>query len=348
MIRLSSDRVYVIAEAGPNHNGDPAIAQTLIDVAAEAGADAVKFQLFVLDEIVSPTTPLAEYQKRSGEINQREMLQRLLLSHDVFRQLKAHAERRGLDFLVTPFDAASAKFLASLGVKAMKIGSGEITNLPFLQTIAALKIFTIISTGMSTLEEVEDAIAPFQEAGTPYALLHCVSAYPAPVDQINMRAMETLRTHFRVPVGYSDHTLGLDVAVTAAALGAQILEKHFTLDRTMVGPDHAASVEPDELQKMIRIIRDKEALRRAPLVQEAIGTGEKRCQPCEEDTRAAARRSVVVVRDIARHATLTEDMIAIKRPGTGIPPKLLANVLGKKAAKDLQAGTVLTAELLLT
>ncbi len=341
---LPSGRAYVIAEAGPNHNGDPALARQLVDKAAEAGSDAVKFQLFDLDEIVSDQTPLADYQKRSGESNQKEMLRSLLLPHDVFRSLKSHAEQKGMDFLTTPFDAGSAEFLASLGVKAMKIGSGEITNLPFLRKVAALGVYMILSTGMSTLEEVRDAVAIFADAGTPYALLHCVSAYPAPVDQINLRVMETLRSEFTVPVGYSDHTLGIDVAVTAAVLGAEIIEKHFTLDRTMTGPDHAASLEPDELKEMIRIIKDPAALKQSTIVQEALGTGEKKCQPCELNTRDVARRSLVLTRDGKVGETITKDMIAIKRPGTGIAPKELETVIGRTLARAMPVGAVLIRE----
>lgn len=343
---LTAGSVYVIAEAGVNHNGDPALARQLIDVAASACADAVKFQLFNPDEIVSDDAPLAEYQERSGEDSQKEMLRRLTLPLDEYRQLKAYAERKGIDFITTPFDAASARFLVDIGVKAMKIPSGEITNLPFLREVASLKIFTIISTGMSTLEEVREAVTLFQQEKTPFALLHCVSSYPAPIHQINLRAMETLRREFSVPVGYSDHTEGIDVAVTAAALGAQILEKHFTLDRTMVGPDHAASLEPGELQDMIRIIKDKNALEHVALVQEAFGTGEKKCQPCEMNTRDVARRSLVLRIPVKAGDVLVRDALAIQRPGTGIAPKFLGYIVGKRTVRDLDRGTVLTEDLL--
>jgi len=331
------DRVYIIAEVGPNHDGKMEKACQLIDMASEAGVDAVKFQLFVLDEIVSKQTPLAEYQKRSGEENQYEMLKRLLLSHDEIHELKAYAESKGLDFLTTPFDAKSARFLAELGVKAMKIPSGEITNMPFLRDVAALNIFTIISTGMSTLEEIEDAVAPFIEAKTQYALLHCVSEYPAPTDQINLQAMKTIEEAFHVPVGYSDHTEGTAVPLAAAALGARIIEKHFTINKNDPGPDHAASLEPDELKIMVENIR---------IMEQALGTGEKKCQPCEMNTRDVTRRSILLTKDVKRDAKLTEDMLTIKRPGTGIAPKFLSETIGKKASKDLPDGTVLTDEML--
>ncbi len=344
---LPTGRPYMIAEAGVNHDGSVEKAKALIDIAADAKADAVKFQLFNADELASQDAPLAEYQQRSGEENQYQMLKRLTLSHDDYRKLKEYAESKGLDFLTTPFDVASAKFLAGLGVKAMKIPSGEVTNLPFLKDVAALKMFTIISTGMSTLEEVRDAVAPFQTLNVPFALLHCVSSYPAPTKEINLRAMETLRDEFSVPVGYSDHTEGIDASVMAAALGAQILEKHFTINRNDTGPDHAASLEPKELKEMIRIIHDPIALRNAPMMKEALGTGEKICQPCERNTRDVARRSLVLAQQMKKGEKITKAMIAIRRPGSGLPPKMLESVLGKAAQRDLAAGTVLTHDLLI-
>ncbi|MBI2636161.1 N-acetylneuraminate synthase family protein [Candidatus Peregrinibacteria bacterium] len=334
--------VYIIAEAGINHDGKPEKARRLIEIAADSCADAVKFQLFDLDEIVSERTPLAEYQKRSGEGSQYQMLKRLALPLEEYRDLKKYAEELGLDFIVTPFDAGSARFLADLGVKAIKIPSGEITNLPFLRQVAALNVFTIISTGMSNLDEVKEAAVPFKKAQTSYALLHCVSSYPAPVNQINLRAMKTLEEAFNVPVGYSDHTEGIGVSVTAAALGARIIEKHFTVRKKDPGPDHAASLEPDELKEMVRIIKNRDALRHAVIVQESLGTGEKTCQPCEINTRDVARRSLVLARDAQAGERITGDMIAIKRPGTGIAPKEFGNILGKTLARTLPAESVLT------
>lgn len=341
---LPGDSVYIIAEAGINHDGKPAKARQLIEIAADSGADAVKFQLFDLDEIVSEHAPLAEYQKRSGEESQYRMLKRLALPLEEYRELKKYAEKLGLDFIVTPFDAGSARYLAKLGVKAIKVPSGEITNLPFLRQVAALRIFTIISTGMSTLDEVKEAVVPFKTAKTPYALLHCVSSYPAPTDQINLRAMKTLEDEFRVPVGYSDHTEGIAVSVTAAALGARIIEKHFTINKHDSGPDHAASLEPDELNEMVRLVKNRDALKRAVVVQEALGTWEKACQPCEVNTRDVARRSLVLTRDAKAGEKITEDLLAVKRPGTGIAPKALGNVLGKTLAQTLPAGAILTWE----
>lgn len=343
---LQPGHVFVIAEAGVNHNGDPMLARKLIDAAVAAGADAVKFQLFDPDELTSEAAPLADYQKRSESVSQTEMLRRLALTQDDFRKLASYAKTKKIHFIVTPFDIASARFLVSLGVPALKIPSGELTNIPFLHQVGELGVFTILSTGMATMQEVHDAIRPFQKKETPFALLHCVSAYPAPVDQINLRAMETLKKEFNVPVGYSDHTQGIDVSILAAALGAEIIEKHFTLDRGMKGPDHAASLEPDELAEMIRIMRDPAALQNTPTADPAIGTGEKRCQPCEENVRAVARRSVVVTRDLATGTVLTTDMLAIKRPGTGIPPKDWKMTVGKRLKKALAAGSVLTHDVL--
>lgn len=338
---LPAGHAYIIAEAGVNHDGSVEKAKTLIDIAAMAHADAVKFQLYDPDELVSVNAPLASYQERSGEESQYAMLKRLALTQNDFRELKEYAEGKGLDFITTPFDAASATFLASLGVKAMKIPSGEITNLPFMKKVASLKIFTIISTGMSSVEEVRDAVAPFALAKTPYALLHCVSAYPAPAEQINLAAMKTLEKEFAVPVGYSDHTEGIAVAVTAVALGAKILEKHFTINKTGPGPDHAASLEPDELTEMIRIIRDPAALKKFPIVKAAIGTGEKICQPCEMNTRDVARRSLVLRQSVKAGQKLISELIAIKRPGTGMSPKMLEKVIGKAVKRDLDGGSLL-------
>jgi N,N'-diacetyllegionaminate synthase len=334
--------VYVIAEAGVNHNGDLVLAKKLIEVASEARADAVKFQMFEPDEIATDQAPLATYQQRSGEKSQRAMLERLVLPRESFRTLKTYAEERGIAFITTPFDGDSADYLASIGVRVMKVPSGEITNIPYLKRVARLGLFTIISTGMATLEEVHAAVAPFVACSVPFALLHCVSSYPAPAEQINLRAMETLRREFSVPVGYSDHTEGIAVPVMAAALGAQIIEKHFTLDRTMVGPDHAASLEPEELAEMILRIRDGDALKHTHIDATVLGNGEKRCQPCEENVRAIGRRSVILQCDATAGTVLTHDMLAIKRPGTGIAPGDLERTIGRTLSRPLTAGSVLT------
>lgn len=330
---LPKNRVYIIAEAGVNHDGDMQKAKRLIEVAAEARADAVKFQLFDADELASNAAPLAAYQERSEEENQHAMLRRLTLPRESYRELKSHAEGKGLDFITTPFDSASARFLVELGVKAIKIPSGELTNGPFLKDVAALGVFTIISTGMSTLEEVKEAIKPFKRRKTPFALLHCVSSYPAPAEAINLRAMETMARAFKVPVGFSDHSLGITIALAAAARGARILEKHFTICRSDPGPDHAASLEPPELTAMVRSIRE---------IEVAIGTGEKICQLCERNSRDVARRSLVLACAVRDGEKLTKRMIRIQRPGTGLPPAMLPELTGKTFTRDLDVGTLFT------
>lgn len=325
-----------------NHNGKEDLAMRLVDAACDAGADAVKFQLFDPDELAG-AAPLASYQEGNNAWrDQKEMLAALLLPKDAYRRIAEHARQREITLIVTPFDIASAEFLLSLELKTLKIPSGEVTNLPFLGKVAALGVDVILSTGMCSLEEVQEAVTVLRAGKGSLTLLHCVSAYPAPTDQINLRAMETLRREFAVPVGYSDHTEGIAVALTAAALGAEVLEKHFTLDRSLPGPDHASSLEPAELTQMIRILRNAAALEGVPLVAEALGTGEKKCQPCEENVRSVARRSVVAARDLKKGETLTAAGIAIRRPGTGIAPKFSDEVIGKKARRDIPAGTPLT------
>jgi len=329
---LPSNKTFIIAEAGINHNGDIALARRMVDIALESGADAVKFQMFDVDELLSPSAPLADYQQKSGEENQYEMLRRTQLSAEAFRELHSYAQEKGIIFIVTPFDAASAHFLFDLPVPAIKIPSGEITNIPFLKEVAAMHLYTIISTGMCTMDEVRTAADIFRAAGTDFALLHCVSSYPAPLEQINLRAMDLMREEFNVPVGYSDHTQGIEVALAAVARGAAIIEKHFTLDRTMAGPDHSASLEPTELAAMVRGIR---------IIEQAVGRKEKQCQPCEQDVRSMARRSVVLRTPQPAGTHLTADMLTCKRPGTGIAPADIERVARRITARDLTADTPL-------
>ena len=324
---------FVIAEAGVNHNGDVGLAMKLVDVAAEAGADAVKFQTFRSDALVSRHAPKAAYQQATtGGGGQVDMLKSLELSEADHAALAAHCAERGVMFFSTPFDEASADFLAHLGAPLLKVPSGEITNLPFLRHLAAKQRPLIVSTGMSTLDEVTRAVAVLRDAGDPpLALLHCVSAYPAPAAETNLRAMDALRA-FDVPVGLSDHTSGIAVAVAAVARGAAILEKHFTLDRTLPGPDHRASLEPHELRALIEAVRTVEA---------ALGDGRKRPMPCEEDTRRVARRSLVAARALRAGERLTVDCIRIKRPGTGISPVDLERALGRVVRRDIGADEVI-------
>ncbi len=316
---------FVIAEAGVNHNGDINLAKKLIDVAREAGADAVKFQTFKAEEVVTQSAEKARYQKQTtgaGE-SQFEMIKKLELAEADFEELYRYAQKKGLLFLSSPFDKGSVDFLDKLGVAALKIPSGEITNFPLLRHIANKKKPIILSTGMSTLEEIEEALAVIQKEGlTEIVLLYCVSSYPAKTEEMNLRAMETLKHAFKLPVGLSDHTLGVTVPVAAIALGACVIEKHFTLDKSLPGPDHRASLEPDELKAMIKAIRD---------VAGALGDGVKKPTVDEEGNKKVARRSIVARVDIPRGATITEGMLAIKRAGGGLAPKDLEKLYGARA-----------------
>lgn len=330
----------IVAEAGVNHNGDPESARRLVDGAFEAGADAVKFQTFKTERLVSPEAPKAAYQVRTtgAEESQFEMLKRLELPPEAHRSLLAQCRRQGIAFLSTPFDEESADFLDSLGVPAFKIGSGEVTNLPLLRHVARKGKPIILSTGMSWLGEVEAAVRAIREAGGPgLALLHCVSNYPADPRDANLRAMRTMAEAFDVPVGYSDHTLGADVALAAVALGACVIEKHFTLDRNLPGPDHRASLEPAELAALVKGIRT---------VELALGTGRKEPAASEADVAGAARKSLVMARDAAAGTVLTEDLVSIQRPGTGLPPAVLPYVIGRRLRRDVAAGAVITLAML--
>jgi len=328
--------VFVIAEAGVNHNGDLDLARRLVDVAAAAGADAVKFQTFAAERVATREAPKADYQRQttSAEESQQQMLRRLELSPAAHRELQAHARGRGLLFLSTPFDEPSADLLDALGVPAIKIGSGEVTNLPFLQHIARKGRPVILSTGMSTLDEVAAAVAAVRATGhLELILLHCVSEYPARAIDANLRAMQTLAGAFRTPVGYSDHTTGLEVALAAVALGASVIEKHFTLDRTLPGPDHRASLEPAELTALVRGIR---------VVEQALGNGVKAPTPGELANRIVARRSLAAAVDLPVGCALTRESLCALRPATGIPPASLPVVLGRKLTRARRAGEVIT------
>lgn len=326
---------FVIAEVGVNHDGDPAQAERLIDAAAAAGADAVKFQTFNAERLTVSDAPKAAYQKASGDAGetQQQMLKRLELPDSAWARLRDCCAAAGLCFLSSPFDEQSADFLAALGVDALKIPSGEITNLPYLRHVAALGLPLIVSTGMADLDEVAAAVAAIRDGGDPpLALLHCVSAYPAPAEACNLRTLATLGERFGVPVGWSDHTLGSEVSLAAVALGACIVEKHFTLDSTLPGPDHAASIEPPDLKAMIAAIRK---------VESALGSAEKRATAAEHETAAVARKSLVAVRDIAAGETLTGEDVAARRPGTGIPPSQREAYLGRRLKTAVAAGTLL-------
>lgn len=331
---------FLIAEAGVNHNGDLELARQLVEAAVRAQVDAVKFQTFKAERLVIPDAPKATYQVETtadGE-SQFDMLRRLELSPDAHRALANYCRERGMLFLSTPFDEQSADLLADLDVAAFKISSGDLTNLPLLAHVARKGKPMIVSTGMSTLREAETAVRTVQAAGpVGLVLLHCVSNYPAHPADANLRAMHTMASAFHLPVGYSDHTMGIEVALAAVALGACVIEKHLTLDRRLSGPDHAASIEPAELVALVRGIR---------LIESALGDGRKVPAPEERDVAAVARKSLVAARHIPSGSTLTEEAIAVKRPGTGLPPAMLRQVVGRRARHDIPADTILTLEML--
>lgn len=326
-------KTLIIAEAGVNHNGDLDIARKLIDVAAEAGADLIKFQTFSANRMAAAHARKADYQSHTTDAgeSQRDMLHRLELSRDMHETLIAHSRARGIRFFSTAFDIESIDLLMDLGQDLMKIPSGEITNLPYLRRVGRYGKPVILSTGMATLGEIEAALGVLEEAGTPrdrVTLLHCTTEYPAPMAEVNLRAMVTMGETFGVPVGYSDHTKGIEMAIAAVALGATVIEKHVTLDRTMLGPDHQASLEPDELEAMVAAIRH---------VEQALGDGIKRPSASEVKNRPVARKSLVAARAIRRGELFNETNLAVKRPGTGLSPMLWDEVLGRKSPRDFAA-----------
>jgi N,N'-diacetyllegionaminate synthase len=330
--------VFVIGEAGVNHNGDPQLALQLVDAAADAGADAVKFQTFRAEEVVSSGAPKASYQIETtgAEESQFDMIKRLELMPETHRELIRRCERNGIQFLSSPFDLQSADLLEALGVAAYKIPSGEITNWPFLSHVASKGKPVLLSTGMSDLAEVGQAVDVLRAAGcTELVILQCTSSYPAPPASVNLRAMETMANAFQVSVGLSDHTQGNETALAAVALGATVIEKHFTLDRSLRGPDHKASLEPGELRSLIQSIR---------IVESALGDGLKRSAYVERDVRSVARRSIVSRQTISSGTVITGELIAFKRPGTGIAPSELQKVIGRRAARTIMADTVITFE----
>lgn len=329
---------FIIAEAGVNHDGDISKAKQLIDVAGEAGADAVKFQTFIAENVVSPSAPKAAYQKSlQQDESQLEMVKKLELSFENFSELHAYCQSKNILFLSTPFDYQSADFLVSINIQALKVASGELTNFPFLTHLARTGIPLVISTGMADLEEVEEAVNVVEKAGsTDYCLLHCVSSYPAEPQDVNLLVMDTLRSAFKVPVGFSDHTLGIEVPIAAAALGADIIEKHFTLDRDLPGPDHRASLEPEQLKNMVTGIRK---------VESALGNGIKKPAKREFEIAAVARKSLVAACNIKKGTVLSAEMVAIQRPGTGLPPSLFESILDKRVTADIEKGTLFSMEL---
>lgn len=335
-------RVFIIAEAGVNHNGDELLAMQLVEIAARCGADAVKFQTFSADKLVAKGTAKASYQAReTGEGDQYSMLRALELSHATHLSLAQACARCGIEFMSTPFDEEAADMLLGLGMRRIKVPSGELTNLPFLRFLAAKGVPLILSTGMADMQEIDQAVREVRLTWTrightPSAdaltVLHCTSNYPAVFSDVNLNAMQTIGRDIRVPIGYSDHTLGIAVSTAAVALGAIVIEKHFTIDKSMSGPDHSASLNPDEFKAMVDSIR---------AVEKCLGSATKAPTANELPIRALVRRSVTLRRDIEAGATLQADDVALLRPGTGIPPAELDRVAGRQALKTMTAGTTL-------
>lgn len=323
-------KIFVIAEAGVNHNGDINIAKQLVDVATVAGADAVKFQTFKADKLTSKLAPKAAYQNEATDTKetQHEMLKKLELTKAMHIELMKYCREKNIMFLSTPFDIDSANMLMELGLDIIKIPSGEITNLPYLREVAKYRKKVILSTGMSNMQEVKEAVQILKQYGTDdITVLHCNTQYPTPMEDVNLKAMVRMRQELALPVGYSDHTQGIEVPIAAAALGATVIEKHFTLDKTMEGPDHRASLEPDELAAMIRGIRN---------IEKALGDREKKVTESEKRNIDTARKSIVALKKISKGEVFSENNITCKRPGTGINPMKWDKVIGQKAKRDYE------------
>lgn len=322
--------IFIIAEAGVNHNGSLELAKKLIDVASDAGADAVKFQTFKADKLVSKTAPKAQYQTQTTDAaeTQYEMIKKLELDEAAHHELLSYCKNKKILFLSTPFDHESIDLLDRLGMAIFKIPSGEITNLPYLRRIGSLGKEVILSSGMADLGEIEDALDVLTASGTPkerITILHATTEYPCPIEDVNLRAMRTIEKAFGIKAGYSDHTNGIEVPIAAAAMGAKVIEKHFTLDKTMEGPDHKASLEPHELIAMIGAIRN---------IEKALGNGIKKPSKSEAKNMSVARKSIVAAQPIRNGELLTETNLTIKRPGNGISPMRFDEIIGTVAQKD--------------
>lgn len=322
--------IFVIAEAGVNHNGSIEVAKRLVDVAVESGADAVKFQTFKADKLVSKGAQKADYQKQttSAEESQYEMIKKLELDENAHRELIRYCKEKQIMFLSTPFDHGSIDLLNSFGMPIFKIPSGEITNLPYLRHIGSLGKDVILSTGMSDLGEIEDALDVLTQSGVAkeqITVLHATTEYPCPIDEVNLRAMQTIGAAFGVKTGYSDHTQGIEVPIAAVAMGASVIEKHFTLDRSMEGPDHKASLEPEELKAMVRAIRH---------IGRAMGNGIKKASKSEAKNITISRKSIVAARQIKAGEIFSANNITIKRPGAGINPMRWDEIIGQVAQRD--------------
>ncbi len=338
MCIIKRDKVFIIAEAGVNHNGSIELAKKLIDAAVEAKVDAVKFQTFISQNVISKYAEKAEYQKSTtgSEESQLEMVKKLELSFDDFIELKQYCEKKGIMFLSTPFDMTSMEFLETLKMGLWKVPSGEITNLPYLQKVGSYNEEVIFSTGMSSLGDIENALNILVESGTSkenITILHCNTEYPTPMQDVNLKAMQTIRSAFGVNIGYSDHTLGIEVSLAAVALGANVIEKHFTLDKSMEGPDHLASLEPNELIELVRGIRN---------IEMALGSATKLPSASEIKNIKIARKSIHLAKDVKAGHTLTINDLTVKRPGNGISPLFIREIVGCVAKTDLLEDSLLT------
>ncbi|MFH1478603.1 MAG: N-acetylneuraminate synthase [Candidatus Omnitrophota bacterium] len=332
------NKVFVIAEAGVNHNGNIATAKQMIKIAASCGADAIKFQSFIAEKVASSFAPKAQYQKRTVSKvseSQLEMLKKLEIDIDTHIKLLTYCKEKGILFLSSPFDLGSIDVLVKLGLKIFKIPSGEITNYPYLIKLGMLNKKIIMSTGMSDLEDIKCALDILIKAGTlkeNITILHCNTEYPTPIKDVNLRAMLTIRDVFGIKVGYSDHTAGIEIAIAAAALGARVIEKHFTLDKTMKGPDHRASLEPHEFETMVEAIRN---------IEKAMGDGIKKISSSEGKNKPIVRKSIVASRNIEKGDKIREDDITVKRPGTGISPMMWHRVIGTYAKRNFKEDELL-------
>ena len=334
---MSADNILIIAEAGVNHNGDIDRAYDLIDAAAEAGADIVKFQTFTADSLVTKTAAKAAYQNKSAKEfgSQYEMLRALELSQDSFLKLKERCREKKIEFLTTGFDMSDLEFISAIGLSRYKIPSGEITNLPYLRFIGKENMPVILSTGMATTREIGDALELLVTEGTELSkiiVLHCNTEYPTPMEDVNLRAMLTIKNEFGIEVGYSDHSLGIEVPIAAAALGATVIEKHFTLDRNLPGPDHRASLEPDELRTMVEAIRN---------IEVALGDGVKKPSTSEIKNIPIVRKSIVAAKAIGKGEVFTSENLTVKRPGTGISPMKWDDIIGRIAPKGYSVDDII-------
>ena len=326
---MNRNKVFIIAEAGVNHNGSLKLAKKMVEKAVEAKVDAIKFQTFIAKNLVSRNTEKANYQKlnTNNKESQLEMIKKLELSFEQFIELKRYCDEMRIKFLSTPFDLESIEFLKKLGMKVWKVPSGEITNLPYLRKIAEVADEIILSTGMSDLCEISKAVEILKKENKKILILHCNTEYPTPMEDVNLRAMELLKEKFNVEVGYSDHTLGIEVPIAAVALGARIIEKHFTLDKNMEGPDHKASLEPEELKKMVTGIRN---------IEKALGKKQKEVTESEKKNKDIARKSIVAKKNIKKGEIFTEENLTVKRPGNGISPMQWDEVIGKVSIRNFE------------